>query len=325
VFRWGVVGTGGIAAAFVRDLAVLPDALPVAVGSRRRETAERFAAEHGIGSAVPSYAELVARDDVDAVYVATPHPGHAEAAMLAIEAGKPVLVEKPFTINAREARVLVDTARARGVFLMEAMWTRFLPHMVRLRELIARGDLGDIRSVVAEHGQWFARDARHRLFDPGLGGGALLDLGVYPVSFASMVLGAPASVTAVSSAAFTGVDATTSVVLQYDGGAHATLTTSLEVAAMNAASVAGTEARVEVDPVWYRPTTLRVTARDGTVLEEFHRPVPGKGLHLEAAEVARCVREGRLESDVLPLEETVAVMATLDEVRRQIGLRYPGE
>ena len=326
VFRWGVLGTGGIAGLFVRDLALLPDTAVVAVGSRRQESADRFAAAHGIEAAVPTYADLVARPDVDAVYVATPHPGHHDAAMLAIEAGKAVLVEKPFTLNAAEARSLVAAARERGTFLMEAMWSRFLPHMVRLRELLAAGALGDVRSVVAEHGQWFARDATHRMFDPALGGGALLDLGVYPVSFASMVLGAPTQVTAVSEPAFTGVDATTSLVLQHEGGAQAVLTCSLEAAGVNSAAVAGTQARVDVDPTWYAGTSMRVIGRDKTVLETYDGAVPGgKGLRLQAAEVGRCLREGRLESDVMPLDETVAIMATMDEVRRQIGLRYPGE
>lgn len=323
--RWGVVGTGGIADAFVRDLTLLPGASVVAVGSRRADTAEHFASRHGIAHAYPTYEHLVSRDDVDAVYVATPHPAHHDAAMLAIEAGKAVLVEKPFTINATEAASLVTAARARGTFLMEAMWTRFLPHMVRLREWLAAGALGDVRSVVAEHGQWFERDATHRLFSPELGGGALLDLGIYPVSFASMVLGTPTRVTAVSDPAFTGVDATTSVLLQYADGAHATVTTSLEAAGMNAASIAGTEARVEIDPTWYRPTRMRLVARDGAVVDVVDAPHEGKGLRHQAAEVARCVTDGRVESDVLPLDETVSVLETLDEVRRQIGLVYPGE
>lgn len=323
--RWGVIGTGGIADAFVRDLALLPGASVAAVGSRSASTAERFAVTHGIARAFPAYDQLVSCTDVDAVYVATPHPAHHAAAMLAIEAGKAVLVEKPFTLNATEAASLVAAARARGTFLMEAMWTRFLPHIVQLREWLASGALGEVRSVVAEHGQWFERDAAHRLFAPELGGGALLDLGIYPMSFASMVLGTPVRVTAVSDQAFTGVDATTSVLMQYAGGAHAVVTSSLEAAGMNAASVAGTEARVEIDPTWYRPTRMRLVSRDGSVVEVVDAPHEGKGLRHQAAEVARCVAADRLESDVMPLDETVSIMATLDEVRRQIGLVYPSE
>jgi predicted dehydrogenase len=320
--RWGVIATGGIASAFVTDLRLLEGTEVVAVGSRSQDSADRFAAEHSIGRAYPTYASLVSDDEVDVVYVATPHPGHHAAALLAIEAGKAVLVEKPFTMDAAEARSLVAAARARGVFLMEAMWARFVPWAVRLRELLADGTLGEIRQVIADHGQWFPQDAAHRLFAPDLGGGALLDLGVYPVSFASMVLGSPAAVTAVSDPAFTGVDATTSILLQYAGGAHAVLTATLTAPGPTTAAVVGTDARVQVDGPFYTPAGFTLTRRDGTS-ERFDHPVAGRGLRFEAAEVIACLREGRLESDVMPLDETVAIMATLDEVRRQVGLRYP--
>ncbi len=320
--RWGVIGTGGIASAFVADLRLLPDAEVVAVGSRQAPSAEAFAREHDVPKAHPSYAELVADEDVDVVYVSTIHPSHHDAAELAIEAGKAVLVEKPFTMDAAQAQSLVDAARARGVFLMEAMWARFIPHMVRVRELLATGALGEVRLVVADHCQWFPDDPTHRLLAPDLGGGALLDLGIYPVSFASMVLGEPAAVTAVSSAAFTGVDATTSMLMQHDGGAQAVLTTTLSAVGPNRAAVVGTEARLEIDSVFYAPTTFTLTRRDGSV-ERFAQPHQGLGLRHEAAEVMACVRDGRLESDVMPLDESVAIMRTMDEVRRQIGLTYP--
>jgi len=323
ILRWGVIGTGGIASRFVEDVALLPDAEVVAVGSRRQETADEFARRHSVGRAHPAYDRLVTDDEVDAVYVATPHPGHHGAAMLAIEARKAVLVEKPFTMDAGEATSLVQAARSRGTFLMEAMWTRFLPHVVRIRELLASGALGEVRTVTADHGQWFEADPAHRLFAPELGGGALLDLGIYPISFTSMVLGAPARVTAVSDPAFTGVDATTSVLLQHDGGAHGVVTTSLEAVGANRAAILGTEARIEIDPVWYSPTSFSLVARDGRVLERFAQEHEGSGHRHQAAEVARCLREGLTESDVMPLDETVAIMATLDEVRRQIGLTYP--
>jgi predicted dehydrogenase len=319
--RWGVVGTGGIASAFVDDLRFVEGAAAVAVGSRTQESADRFAAEHSIGRAHPTYEALVTDDEVDVVYVATPHPGHHAAALMAIEAGKAVLVEKPFTMDAAEAESLVTAARDRGVFLMEAMWARFVPWAVRLRELLADETLGEVREVIADHGQWFPQDASHRLFAPELGGGALLDLGVYPMSFASMVLGTPSKVTAVSDPAFTGVDATTSMLLQYAGGAHAVLTATLTAAGPTTAAVVGTDARVLVDGPFYTPTGFTLTRRDGTS-ERFDQPVEGRGMWCEAAEVVRCLREGRLESDVMPLDETVAIMATMDEVRRQIGLTY---
>ena len=218
---------------------------------------------------------------------------------------------------------MIDAARDRGTFLAEAMWTRFLPHMARVREILGAGTLGDVVYLTAEHGQWFAPDPRFRLFAPDLGGGALLDLGIYPVSLASLVLGTPARVTAVSDPAFTGVDATTSMIFQYDSGAHAGLTTTLRAASGNPAAIYGTEARIEIDGWFYTPTTFRVIARDGTELERFEASPDGHGLHCEAAEVARCLRAGLLETPVLPLAETYSIMQTMDEIRQQIGLTYP--
>jgi len=322
--RWGLIGTGWIANRFADDLRRLPGAEIVAVGSRAQSTADAFADRFAIARRHASYEALVADDDVQAVYVSTPHPGHHDAAMAAITAGKHVLCEKPFTMDAAQARHLVDAARAHGVFLMEAMWTRFLPHMVRLRAELDSGRLGDPRMVIADHSQWFARDATHRLFAPELGGGALLDLGIYPVSFSSMIFGAPTAVTAVSDQAFTGVDAQTSILLQHRGGRQSVLTTTLEALGPNRAAVIGTEARIEIASYWLGPSSFTLTPRVGE--PETIAPVePGNGLRHQAAEVARCVAEGHLESAVMPLEETVAIMATLDEVRRQIHLTYPPE
>ena len=320
--RWGVIGAGGIATDFCDDLQLLPDHEVVAVGSRAAGTADAFASRFGIERVHASYVELAADDSIDAVYVATPHPMHHDAAMLAIEAGKAVLVEKPFTMDAAEARSLVAAARERGTFLMEAMWTRFLPHMAAVRDVLASGRLGDLVLVTAEHGQWFEKDPAFRLFAPELGGGALLDLGIYPVSFASMVLGTPTRVTAVSDTAFTGVDAQTSVVLRADAGRHAVLTTTLSAATTNGAAINGTEARIEIDPTFYRPTSFSIVSRDGE-RERVEIPVEGNGLRFQAAEVGRCLREGLTESPLLPLDETVSILGTMDEIRTQIGLTYP--
>jgi predicted dehydrogenase len=323
--RWGIVGTGHIASAFVADLALLPDAEVVAVGSRRQQTADAFADRFGVPRRHPSYEALFADPDVDVVYVSTPHPGHYPACALALDAGKPVLCEKPFTLNAGEAAQLVSQARRSNLFLMEAMWTRFLPHVVRIRELLAAGALGELSSLQADHGQWFPPDPAHRLFAPELGGGALLDLGIYPVSFASMVLGTPTAVTAVSTPAFTGVDGQTSMLLQHENGSHAVLNTTSLARTPTRAAIVGTEARIEIDATWYAPTTFSVISRDDVLVERFEMPHEGRGLRHQAAEVGRCLRAGELESPVMPLDETVAIMSTLDEVRRQIGLVYPSE
>lgn len=322
--KWGILGTGWIAEKFAADVALLPDAQVVAVGSRTLHRAQDFAERFGIPHRHESYQALVADADVDAVYVATPHPLHATNALLAIEAGKAVLVEKPFTVDADQARRVVDAARRRGVFVMEAMWTRFLPHMVKIRELVTAGRLGEIRSVTADHGQWFPRDPRHRLFAPELGGGALLDLGVYVVSLASHLFGPPDEVIATSAPAFTGVDAQTAVILRYSGGRMAVLFTTVETRTATWASINGVDARIEIRGPFYAPVSFRLVTRDGNV-EEFDLPHVGHGLYYEAAEVGRCLRAGLTESPLMPLTETIQIMEVLDEVRRQIGLRYPWE
>jgi predicted dehydrogenase len=236
--------------------------------------------------------------------------------MQAIASGKAVLVEKPFTMTGDEAEDIADAARRTGTFCLEAMWARFNPHLVRVREVLASGELGEITTVLADHGQWFARDRESRLFAPELGGGALLDLGIYPVSFASMVLGTPTRVTARATSAFTGVDAQTSILLEHAGGAHAVLTTTLRAVTPTTATIVGTQGRLEIDGPFYAPGGFTVTPRQGTPWR-YDEPHEGLGLRHEAAEVVRCLREGLTESKVLPLDETVSIMRTLDEVRRQ--------
>ena len=322
--RWGIIGTGWIATSFVRDLALLPDAQVVAVGSRSQAGADSFGDLHGVPRRHASYAALVADPEVDVVYVATPHPGHHDATLLAIEAGKAALVEKPFMLNAREAEEVVAAARARGTFLMEAMWTRFLPHVVAIRALLDAGTIGDVVSVVADHGQWFPEDAAHRLFAPELGGGALLDLGVYPVSFCSLVLGTPSRVTAIGTKAFTGVDAQTSLLLEHPSGAHGVVTTTLHSRTATTAVINGTKGRIEIEGAFYSPTSYSVVDRDGS-RDRRTEPFEGHGLRMQAAEVGRCLRAGLTESPGMPLDETVAIMRTMDEARRQTGLVYPGE
>jgi predicted dehydrogenase len=314
--RWGLIGSGLIAGTFAKDMAVTDSGRVVAIGSRSQESADRFADEFHISNRHASYEALVADPAVDVVYVATPHPMHHANALLALDAGKPVLVEKAFTMNALEARELVDRARSKGLFLMEAMWTRFLPHIAEVRHLLASGALGDVVAVMADHGQWFAKDPAFRLFAAELGGGALLDLGVYPVSFASMVLGKPAQVAALITQAFTGVDGQTSMLFGYDGGAQAILTCTSSAKSPTRAAIVGTEARIEIDGVFYAPSSFTLIGRDGRT-DRFEPPHEGNGLHYEADEVARCLRAGLLESPLMPLEETIAIMETMDRVLAQ--------
>jgi predicted dehydrogenase len=314
--RWGILGTGGIASAFVADLQLADSGVAVAVGSRSQESANRFADTFGISSRHASYSSLVANPDVDVIYVATPHPMHHDNAILALRAGKHVLVEKPFTMNAAEAREIVRVARERGLFAMEAMWTRFLPHVAVIRDWLARGVLGDIVTVTADHGQWFAEDRGFRLFAPELGGGALLDLGVYPVSFASMVLGTPSRIVSLSDPAFTGVDAQTSMLFGYDSAAQAVLTCTLRAKSPTRAAIVGTDARIEIEGDFYAPVAVTLIPRQGdpTRVESVHE---GRGLRHQADEVARRLTAGNLESPLMPLEETISIMATMDTVLAQ--------
>lgn len=322
--RWGLLGTGNIARQFATDFRLHTGGSIVAVGSRSLDTAHAFADEFGILGRHGDYASLVADDSVDAVYVATPHTSHEECALLAIDQGKPVLVEKPFTINAAQARRVVEAARAREVFVMEAMWTRFLPHIEQLRSLVSGGALGDVRSLTADFGERFTREPGARAFDPAAAGGALLDLGVYPVSLASMIFGAPASIHAAAALTPTGVDAQTSVTLTYDGGAMAVVFASIEAHSATRASINGTSARVEIDGDFLAPAAMRLM-RDHEVVEEFPLGHEGRGLRHQAAELERCVAAGLLESPVMPLDESVEIMATMDEIRRQVGYAFPGE
>ncbi|HEY9324387.1 MAG TPA: Gfo/Idh/MocA family oxidoreductase [Agromyces sp.] len=322
--RWGILATGGIAHAFANDLK-LNGFTVQAVGSRSQESADAFAAEFGIPNAHGSYEALAADPEVDVIYVSTPHPMHAAGATLALEAGKHVLVEKAFTVNAAEARALAELAASKGLLVLEAMWTRYLPHMARIREIIAEGTLGDLRTLIADHTQLLSDDPEHRINALALGGGALLDLGIYPVSFAWDLFGAPASIHASATFRPTGADAQIAVVFGYEGGRMAVTHSASDAQGANTAVVLGTAARIEIDHVWYTPTTFRVVAADGTLLEEYRSEVVGRGMHFQAEAVERLVAAGTLTGDLLPIDETVAIMATLDEIRRQIGLAYPGE
>jgi predicted dehydrogenase len=311
--RWGVIGTGGIAHTFARDLTLIDDCIIAAVGSRSETSARAFGEEFDIARRYGSYDALVADDEIDVVYVATPHRMHFANASLALEHGKPVLVEKAFTLNAPEAKKLVALARSKNLFLMEAMWTRFLPHVVALRELIARGELGKLVSFEADHGQWFELDPEFRLFAPKLGGGAVLDLGVYPISFASMLFGAPERITAMVEPAFTGVDGLASMVFGYPDGVQSILTCTSLARTATRACLTGTRARVEIDGDFYAPTSYTVITKEG-VSDRFNFETRGRGLHYQALEVARCLREGHLESGTMPLDESVAIMETIDTV-----------
>jgi predicted dehydrogenase len=321
--RWGILGAGGIAGAFADAVRTSTRAQLVAVGSRDHVRAERFATAHGIPTTHLGYRDLVEDPQVDVVYVATPHSEHRDHALLAIAAGKHVLVEKAFTRNVGEAEEVFAAARAAGVFVMEAMWTRHLPHVAALHQVIDSGEIGQVVTVQADHGQYFPFDPAHRLYDPALAGGALLDLGVYPVSFAHDLLGVPDEVRAVGRLTETGVDGQIGMALSYGDRAQALLTTTLWAKTPTTAAISGTEGTITVAGSFYAPTSFRVQRRDGRSWQ-FEQPVE-RGLQYEAAEVARRVAEGATESPRMTWADTLGVLRTMDDIRAQVGVVYPGE
>jgi predicted dehydrogenase len=320
--RWGILATGRIARDFTQDLALVDDAVAVAVASRSAEPAQRFAQAHGIARAHASWQALADDPDVDVVYVGTPHNAHYAAAKMMLEAGKAVLCEKPFTMTAAAARDLVETARGNDVFLAEAMWMRANPAVRRAVEWIDAGAIGEVKAVHAEFCVRAPLDPANRLRNPDLGGGALLDLGVYPVSLAQLILGTPTSVTATGKRTDLGVDETVGLLLGYASGAHAALSCSIASSGPVTATIIGESGHIEMPPQFHHPKVITLRPRDGAAqVEEF--PYEGNGLRFQAIEVNRCLRAGLRESPILPQAATVAVMETLETALRQVGVVYP--
>jgi predicted dehydrogenase len=309
--RWGILGTGGIARTFTEDLLLLGHEV-AAVGSRATETAEKFAGTYDIARAYGSYAELAADDGIDVVYVATTHNVHHSAARTCLEAGRAVLVEKPFTTTVADAADLMVLARERNLFAMEAMWTRFNPLVARVRELVADGAIGEVKAVYADFSENFPFDPSHRLFAPELAGGALLDLGIYPVSFAWMLLGQPETVQAVTTPAPTGVDANTGILFGYEG-AVALLHCGFLAKTPQTATITGTTGWIEVAGPFWHPHAMTVH-RDGAEPETYTLEVSGHGYTYQAEEVARCIEAGLTESPAMPLDESVAIIGALNTI-----------
>lgn len=325
--RWGVLATGKIADTFVTDLVLVPDAQLAAVGSRSVESARAFAQDHprpdgGLARAHGSYAELLADPEVDVVYVATPHGRHVEDVLACFDAGKHVLCEKAITLNAGDGRRLVDEARRRGLFFAEAMWMRCNPNIRRMQTMVVGGDLGQVVQVRADLGFLGSHDVA-RLWDPALGASALLDVGIYPLTFAYLMLGEPAEVVATAALSDAGVDVNGGALLTYDNGAVALVSWTQMAWSDNRASVVGEAGRIEVPPRMHEPVAF--TYRHGDSEETLGEPVSGRGYVHEIVEVQQCLRDGRTESTLLPPDETVAILAIMDRIREQVGVRYAAD
>jgi predicted dehydrogenase len=327
--RWGIASTGSIAGSMTEALQSLDDpetgAEVVAVGSRNQATADGFAERFGIARAHGSYDDLFADDDVDIVYIASPHTGHCEMTVAALQAGRHVLCEKPFAVNTTEARSMVAAARANDRFLMEAMWTWFIPAIVDIKRRIVAGEIGELTVIESDFGISVTNeDGRHRRID--LAGGALLDLGIYPVSLARFLTGEPvgrvSELTALARLGPTGVDSTLGGVLRLDDDVISVFHTSLDATTTLRATVLGTGGRIEIDPPFWFTSGFTVL-RNGQPAERVE--LPNRGLAHEAAHAMERLRAGELESDVIPLEVSLQTMEILDEIRRQVGVIYPGE
>jgi predicted dehydrogenase len=317
--RWGIVGPGRIAAKVVEDFPHAPGAVAVAAASRSIERARAFCGEHGLETAYGSYRDIIAAPDIDALYIATPHPQHHRIAVAALQAGKAVLVEKTFAATVAGAEDIVATAHGTGVFAMEAMWTRFQPAMVVARTLVEDGAIGEVRQLQADLGVKRSYDETDRAFDPAQGGGALLDLGVYVVSIAHYFLGAPDRLEVTGSLAPSGVDWEVGMLLGYDDGRTATLLGTLRQHTPGTAHIFGTEGFIEIPPRFHHPDRI-VLHRAGAEPEEFVRPPQGAGYSHELVEVSECLREGRTESSVMPLADTLAVQRILNEASERLGV-----
>jgi predicted dehydrogenase len=324
IVRWGILGTGGIAHAFATALMETPGATLAAVGSRSVDSAEKFGRQFGSPVAYGSYQAMCNAPGVDIIYIGTPHPLHAENTTMALEGGKAVLCEKPFTMNLREAENVVALARSKKLFLMEAMWTRYMPALAELKRIVAAGEIGTPRQLHADFGFNAPTDPAHRVNNRELGGGALLDLGIYPLSIAAAIMGPVTQVQALAELSETGVDAQTGFTLLHEGGGMSVCSCSLLAKTPDVLTVSGPLGRIQMDAMFHRSPSLTVTLADGR-----SRVVPtpwlGNGYVHEAIEASRCVREGLLESPGMTQDETLALMRVLDTIRGQIGLRYPAD
>ena len=322
--RWGILATANIARKFAKGLRASELGELVAIGSRTQERADAFGDELDIPRRHGSYEALAGDPDVDAIYVATPHPMHKDATILCLRGGKAVLCEKPFTVNASQAADVIAVARREKVFCMEALWSRFLPTIRKAKEIVDSGQIGELRMIIADFSFHCGSNPKARLLNPDLAGGGLLDVGIYPVSLAGMFFGQAREIGSTAHIGESGVDEQAGMVIKYDEGRIAVMACGLRTHSPMEAWLLGTEGKVRLHHAWWCGRKLSVL-KDMEVLETIEPPMVGNGFNYEADEVARCVAAGKLESDVIPLDETLSQMRTLDTMRAQWGLKYPFE
>ncbi|MDR4506282.1 MAG: Gfo/Idh/MocA family oxidoreductase [Candidatus Scalindua sp.] len=324
IINWGIIATGHIASRFAREFPSVKNARLYAVGSRKLSRARSFALKYNIPKYYGSYQSLVNDIDIDAVYVATPHNLHRDNTISALKAGKSVLCEKPFAINALEALDMVTLARKKNLFLMEAMWARFNPALVKLQQILGKRLIGEVLHLRADFGFFAKYNPVHRLFNPYLGGGALLDVGVYPLSLASMIFGNPINIKSAAAFGKTGVDEQNSILLEYQKNKIAQLSSAIILDTDREAHIAGTKGSIKLDASWHRSLKVTVMIRDkNDIIYEFDEK--HNGLHHEVLHMMNCIRSGKKESTIMSLDESLSIMKTMDTIRAQWNLTYPME
>jgi predicted dehydrogenase len=323
-YKWGILGPGTISRKFANDLKLLDGAELYAVGSRSIDTAQIYAAEYSIPRVYGSYEELLRDPDVEIIYIATPHPMHKEWVIKSLEAGKAVLCEKPITVNAFEAEEIFNAARENDVFFMEAMWTRFLPVMIKVKEWIKSGAIGEVRMLKADFGFRADLNREGRLFNPSLGGGALLDAGIYPISLAYMIFDkTPVEIISTAHLGGTGVDEQGASIFKYDKGELAILESAVRTNTPQEAYILGTKGSIKIPQFWCAKSAILSTDDGERKVYEDNRLSIGYGF--EAEEVMNCLSKGEKESSLMPLVESLEIIKTMDIIRGQYGLTYPFE
>ena len=321
--RWGIAGLGNIAHKFAQDLQLVPDAVLTAVGSRNKEKADSFGGQYGAEFCYGSYAELFDSKEVDVIYIATPHTSHRELSIMAMKAGKHVLCEKPFGINRKDSAAMIEVARDEGVFLMEALWSRFNPSIVRLKELVDNNEIGDVVYLHADFAFYsLDRSEDGRLLNPDLGGGTLLDIGIYPIFLAYLILGRPDKILASSNFYKTGVEIQTSMIFSYEG-AQAILYSGLNSKSEMKAEISGTRGAIFLDPRWHETEGYSIEA-DGKQ-QHFDLPTQGNGYTYEIEEVNECIASGQRQSKMWSHQNSLDLMELMDEVRALGGIKFPFE
>jgi len=322
-YNWGILGTGWIAKKMTDALPFVPNAKLYAVASRNKATADAYAKEHNIKKAYGSYEELVNDPAIDVVYVATPHNLHYENTILALEHGKNVLCEKPFAVNGREVRGMIAKAREKNLFLMEALWSRFLPNVIKAKEIIDSGQIGKVNLLAADFGLGLPFDPNHRLFNKQLIGGSLLDLGIYPLFLALYLLGKPKSMKAIAGMGITNVDYNCSFTLGYENDCMATMYSSCIAQTDVVATIYGEKGKIVFDKWWFTPVPIHLFDADGKEIS-VKLDFIGNGYNYEASEVVKCLENGKKQSDLMSWDDSLQLIDMLDAIRKEIGLSYHG-